>query len=207
MKRSALLSLAMAGSWTLLFLSACAGPPKQETLVVLLAEPDGRTGQVLVSTPAGTRELNAAGEATTVTGVGAPPSEPFRLESEEIDRVFGRALEAQPERPAVFLLYFKPDSDVLTEDSLSLLPKILEAIELRRSVDTSIVGHSDTIGSDDYNYGLSRKRAVMVEGLLVSRGARREILQVTSHGEKNLLVPTPDETEEPRNRRVEVTVR
>ena len=47
----------------------------------------------------------------------------------------------------------------------------------------------------------------MVRGLLVSRGASGEILQVTSHGEKNLLVSTPDETEEPRNRRVEVTVR
>lgn len=197
----------MAGAWSLLLLSACAGPPKQQTLVVLLSEPDGSTGQVLVSTPAGTRELKAAGEATTVTGAGAPPSEPFRLESEEIDRVFGRALEAQPERPAVFLLYFKPDSDELTEASLSLLPEILEAIELRRSVDTGIVGHSDTVGSDEYNYELSRKRAVTVTGLLVSRGANREILQVTSHGEKNLLVPTPDETEEPRNRRVEVTVR
>jgi outer membrane protein OmpA-like peptidoglycan-associated protein len=197
----------MAGVWCLFLLSACAGGPKQETLVVLLPEPDGTTGQVLVSTPAGSRELSAAGEATTVSGAGTPPSEPFRLESEEIDKVFGRALEAQPERPAVFLLYFKPGSDELTEDSLTLLPKILEAIDLRRSVDTSIVGHSDTVGSDDYNYDLSRKRALAVRGLLVSRGAREEVLQVNSHGEKNLLVPTPDDTEEPRNRRVEVTVR
>ena len=32
-------------------------------------------------------------------------------------------------------------------------------------------------------------------------------LDITSHGERNLLVPTPDNTAEPRNRRVEVTVR
>jgi len=30
---------------------------------------------------------------------------------------------------------------------------------------------------------------------------------VESHGKRNLLVPTPDETPEPRNRRVEITIR
>ena len=191
----------------MLFLSACAGPPKQETLVVLLSDPDGGTGQVMVSTPTGTRELSAEGEATTVSGDGTPPSYTFWVDRVDVEKVFGRALEAQPEKPAVFLLYFAPGSDELTEESLSLLPRILAEIELRNSVDTGIVGHSDTVGADEYNYELSRKRAVMVKGFLLSRGARPEILHVTSHGEKNLLVPTPDETEEPRNRRVEVTVR
>jgi outer membrane protein OmpA-like peptidoglycan-associated protein len=32
-------------------------------------------------------------------------------------------------------------------------------------------------------------------------------LEITSHGEANLLVPTADNVSEPRNRRVEVTVR
>jgi len=38
---------------------------------------------------------------------------------------------------------------------------------------------------------------------------RLHVIHITieSHGEKNPLVPTPDDTEEPRNRRVEVTVR
>ena len=35
----------------------------------------------------------------------------------------------------------------------------------------------------------------------------RDLIEVRSHGETELLVPTPDNTDEPRNRRVEVKVR
>lgn len=126
---------------------------------------------------------------------------------EEVTAIFGRALEAQPERPAIFILHFKPDSDELTDESMSLVPAILDAVDLRRSVDTSVVGHTDTVGAREYNYELSRKRAQKIRDLLVSKGVDPDILDVTSHGEENLLVPTGDETEEPRNRRVEVTVR
>ena len=44
---------------------------------------------------------------------------------------------------------------------------------------------------------------------LVGRGSKLEAssISVESHGEKNLLVATPDNTAEPRNRRVEVTIR
>ena len=38
-------------------------------------------------------------------------------------------------------------------------------------------------------------------------GLDASLMVVTSHGEADLLVPTPDETPEPRNRRVEIAVR
>jgi outer membrane protein OmpA-like peptidoglycan-associated protein len=57
------------------------------------------------------------------------------------------------------------------------------------------------------NEALSLKRAQAVADLIQSKGLRVEELTVESHGERNLLVPTPDETPEPRNRRVEVTIR
>ena len=147
--------------------------------------------------------LDEAGEATTVTGPEEAPSAPSVMAREEVAEIFGRALAAQPERPAVFILHFKPDSDELTNESMSLVPAILDAIDLRRSVDTSVIGHTDTIGAREYNYELSRKRAQKIRDLLVSRGVAPDILDVTSHGEENLLVPTDDETEEPRNRRVD----
>ena len=43
--------------------------------------------------------------------------------------------------------------------------------------------------------------------LLRARGLEAMELRVESHGERNLLVATPDATAEPRNRRVEVLVR
>jgi len=188
-------------------LMACAQTPEQRTLVVLLADADGTTGKVVVEGERESRVLDAAGEATSVSGGQGIPSEPFIMEEGEVGRIFGSTLEAQPERPAVFVLYFEKNADGLTAESLALVDRILEAIDLRSSVDTSVVGHTDTIGGKDYNYELSSKRAGAVRDILVGLGVPPEILQVTSHGEENLLVSTPDETAEPRNRRVEVTVR
>jgi outer membrane protein OmpA-like peptidoglycan-associated protein len=71
----------------------------------------------------------------------------------------------------------------------------------------SIVGHTDTTGTRDYNFRLGLRRAERVRGRLQAVGAAPTELTVESHGEDNPLVPTGDGVSEPRNRRVEVTVR
>jgi outer membrane protein OmpA-like peptidoglycan-associated protein len=70
-----------------------------------------------------------------------------------------------------------------------------------------VVGHTDTVGSEADNAALAMQRAETVRDLLVKDGLDPKMIEVDSHGEKNLLIPTPDNTDEPRNRRVEVTVR
>ena len=64
-----------------------------------------------------------------------------------------------------------------------------------------------TVGSNDINVRISTQRAFSVRDLLIAAGLRRDVIEVSSHGENNLLVKTPDNTPEPRNRRVEVTIR
>ena len=50
--------------------------------------------------------------------------------------------------------------------------------------------------------------ATILGGLLLrQQGLNLAALVVESHGERNLLVPTPDNVDEPRNRRVEITLR
>jgi outer membrane protein OmpA-like peptidoglycan-associated protein len=51
------------------------------------------------------------------------------------------------------------------------------------------------------------KRGIMVRNLLVDAGLDPSAVEVTSHGEAVLLVATPDEIYEARNRRVEITIR
>ena len=74
-------------------------------------------------------------------------------------------------------------------------------------MDTSVVGHTDTAGSKEYNYRLSRRRAEAIARLLVAGGVAPDLLEITSHGKDNPVVPTGDNVSEPRNRRVEVTIR
>jgi outer membrane protein OmpA-like peptidoglycan-associated protein len=51
------------------------------------------------------------------------------------------------------------------------------------------------------------KRARAVASILLGEGVDPSVLDITSHGENNPLVPTGDQVPEPRNRRVEITVR
>jgi outer membrane protein OmpA-like peptidoglycan-associated protein len=70
-----------------------------------------------------------------------------------------------------------------------------------------VVGHTDRVGSNAVNVPISIERANAVRDLLVRDGVDPAVIEVTSHGEEHPLIPTDDEVAEPRNRRVEVTVR
>jgi OOP family OmpA-OmpF porin len=68
-----------------------------------------------------------------------------------------------------------------------------------------IEGHTDTVGTADYNKQLSdRRAAAVVDYLAANFKVDRSRLEPVGMGEQGLLVPTPDQTSEPRNRRVAV---
>lgn len=200
-----------------LLLSACAFPPPRtaapvlppepQHAVVLLSDADGMVGRVTVSNRAGSSTLDRAGHATRILDAGTAPTAPAAMTAAEIQATFGAALAAQPAPPLHFTLYFEQGSTELTAASRSEVGAIVAAVRDYASVDTSVVGHSDTAGDARANLELSRRRALAVGALLVSAGIDAGALDITSHGEANPLVPTGDNTAEPRNRRVEVTVR
>lgn len=129
------------------------------------------------------------------------------MDDEEVRDVVGPALQALPKPPEQFVLYFKWDSAELTGESRARVRDVVRTIRERASTDVSVVGHTDTVGGRPYNNGLSLDRARAVAALLVAEGVARSDLDVTSHGKDNPLVSTGDQVPEPRNRRVEVTVR
>jgi outer membrane protein OmpA-like peptidoglycan-associated protein len=199
----------------LVLLGGCATPaappvevsrPKA-SLFVLLPDEAGSVGSITVSNTAGAQELNQPGQVVRVSGAGAAPSPPFVPGGAEVTRLFGEAIAAQPPPPARFVLYFRGDSDQLTPDSEALLPNVARSIAERRPSDVSIVGHTDTVGTRDYNVRLGLRRAERVRTSLNDLGAQWSTLSLESHGKGNPLVPTADGMAEPRNRRVEIIVR
>lgn len=178
--------------------------PKQ--IVVLLAEEDGSTGSVVVSSGDQTLSLDQAGQATEFS-VSKPPSEAYVLSADRISSLFGDALAAQPKLPRQFLLYFQHNSNDLVPDSAAALPEILYEIKERPVPQIVIIGHTDTKGSTSYNQQLGFERAQLIYDAIVSIGADPSQIRIESHGESNLLVNTPDDVLEPKNRRVEVSVR
>jgi adhesin transport system outer membrane protein len=181
-------------------LVGCAGP---SSYVVLMPSPDGTVGKVLVRGKDGQQLLTQAQTGADLDGSKAP----FAVKIEDLWRDFGPALSARPAMPEQFLLYFEVGGTELTLESKALLPQILERARSRRSLDMSVIGHTDTQGAADANEALALQRATGIAQQLRQLGLADAVIAVESHGERNLLVPTPDDTPEPRNRRVEITLR
>jgi outer membrane protein OmpA-like peptidoglycan-associated protein len=63
------------------------------------------------------------------------------------------------------------------------------------------------VGDPEKNQILGQQRANSIAELIKKAGLNAHELTIASHGEQNPLVRTPDNTPEPKNRRVEITVR
>ncbi|HXE36825.1 MAG TPA: OmpA family protein [Azonexus sp.] len=168
--------------------------------VVLLPSPDGSVGEVVVRGQKGEQVLTKAGQAGSLDG------EAVRVGDQQIKKDFAATMAALPKMPARFLLYFSAGT-TLTAESEALIPKIIADASTRPAVDISVIGHTDTMANEPYNNQLALKRASKVSELLSENGLKANSVSIESHGKRNLLVPTPDNTYEPRNRRVEVSVR
>jgi len=179
-------------------------PTRPLSYVVLLADPDGTTGAITVSGPLGTRVLDQAGQSARLDGSDEPRP---AADPEQVRRTFAPAMAALPAAPEVFRLYFRSGAATLDPPSQRLIDTILAEARRRPAADVSIVGHTDTQGDAASNERLGRERAGSIARLLRARGLVAVAITVASHGESDLLVPTPDETNEIRNRRVEVIVR
>jgi OmpA-OmpF porin, OOP family len=188
----------------LLFLTSCA---PNRNLFVLLPGPEGQVGKITVSNKGGSQVLDKANQAVMVKAQDTPPEHPYLMTESQINELFGGALSALPAPPLRFLFYFQNDSSELTEESKKQLPQILDAIKARHSKDVSLIGHTDRVGSREYNYKLGLERAEAIKSLFIRSGVKPDFLEVDSYGEDNPLIKTEDEVSEPRNRRVEAVIR
>ena len=174
-----------------------------KSYVVLLENPDGSTGAVVVKGSKGEQVIDQARQGAALDG----SSKPAAVSEADIQRDFGSAMAARPQLPERFLLYFVSGGAQLTPESQALLPTIVASAAQRPAVDVSIIGHTDTVGRAEQNEELALKRAQAIAELIKAKGLKVHALSVESHGERNPLVKTADEVAEPRNRRVEISLR
>ncbi len=182
-------------------------PPRTSDVIVLLPDDRGKTGAIVVTGPKGAEHLLSEPRQAVEVAPGAGAGTPYVLPRRDLRALVGPALESLPPRPKTFLFHFVRDDTELTPESRAQLGEVLRAIKGHPPVEVSIVGHTDTVGTRVYNHQLGLQRARAVAQLVVSAGVDPSMLEVTSHGEGNPLVRTGDEVPEPRNRRVELTVR
>jgi outer membrane protein OmpA-like peptidoglycan-associated protein len=181
-----------------------AGCPRQALFVVLpnaegggvgaITVEDGKTATIL-DQPYATAESRAGSTAPTAEDQG------------NISVIFRRAIAAQPILPHHFRLYFILGSPELTPESEIAYRAVFDDTKQRPVYEIEVIGFTDTLGDLTYNQALSLRRAAAIRDTLVRDGLDRQAISIAGRGKHDLLVPTADQTPEPRNRRVEITVR
>jgi len=115
------------------------------------------------------------------------------------------AVAPQPAR--TFLVFFDWNRADLNQRARQIVAEAAQARTQQTVTRIEVNGHADTSGSATYNQGLSERRARAVAAELVRLGVPQNEIVTRGFGETQLLVPTPDNTREPQNRRVEIVLR
>jgi outer membrane protein OmpA-like peptidoglycan-associated protein len=181
-----------------------AGCPRQALFVVLPnAEGDG-VGAITVEDGKTVTTLDQP-YATAESRAGS--SAPVEESRGDISVIFRNAVAARPILPHHFRLYFILGSDELTSESRAAYRAVFDDIKQRPVYEIEVIGFTDTVGDLPYNQALSLRRAAAIRDTLVRDGIDRRAISIAGRGKRDLLVPTRDQTAEPRNRRVEITAR
>jgi outer membrane protein OmpA-like peptidoglycan-associated protein len=104
-------------------------------------------------------------------------------------------------------LLFEYNSAQLRESSKVGLQKIALVMDLNPQLYCWIEGHTDLIGSDDFNHELSLRRAESVRSFLVAMGMNAEKIRALPMGKQQPIVLQGNQDEQAINRRVEIKMR
>jgi OmpA-OmpF porin, OOP family len=162
--------------------------------------PQASTSQASTSQALGSQP--ASSQTTASRAAAARPAAPAQTRTASVTPT------AATEAPSVSLsVEFASGSADLTpqaRQTLDQLGKALSSSDLAQ-FHFRIEGHTDTVGAADYNKALSQQRAAAVAAYLESKfGVNTGRLQAVGMGEQGLLVPTPPNTPNDKNRRVNV---
>ena len=183
-------------------------PELQDALAKLMAALDdgGRTGDQACACAKAQRYYdgwveqasdNKLGVGGSYYGGPGGPVQPDRVEAEKA--AFYEALTACARQAAgPWTIYFGFDKYNLTPEAQSVIDQIVA----ETTGPLSVVGHTDTSGSNAYNQALGQRRANTVSNALTAQG--KELCSASSAGETQLAVQTGDGVREPLNRRAVV---
>jgi len=99
---------------------------------------------------------------------------------------------------------FEFDSAKLTAGSTTMLDEGVKILKRNSDMKVEISGHTDSQGSEEYNQGLSERRAQAVADYLIANGANAGNISVKGYGESQPVVDNGTEEGRAANRRVEL---
>lgn len=190
-------------------LSACAALSRKEKGAVIGAAAGGVAGGVIGNQTGSTTRGAIIGAVVGGT-VGAIIGHQMDQQAKELQQnIAGATVARVGEGIAVTFasgLLYDFDSDVVRADAAQNLRNLAASLEKYPNTDLLIVGHTDAVGTGQYNQALSQRRASAAANFLASQGVNLTRLQAVGRGETEPIATNDTEAGRQLNRRVEIAI-
>lgn len=134
-----------------------------------------------------------------------------RQEDAMRDSLQGSGVEVQRQGDEILLnmpssITFAVDSSTIQSQFYGTLNNVAGVLKQYPETSINVIGHTDSTGSDSYNYTLSQRRASAVSGYLGSQGINYSRLSELGKGESQPIASNDSDYGRAQNRRVEVRI-
>ena len=164
----------------------------------------------VIGKAAGNTAMGAIIGAAVGGATGAIIGRKMDKQAEEMKKVLGDA-EVRREGEGIVILFkekvlFGFDRSDLTGSAQTNLDKLVNVLQKYPDTDIQIIGHTDNKGTDEYNQGLSERRASSVASYLRTKGISSSRLTTKGMGESDPIATNDTEDGRSQNRRVEFVI-
>jgi len=104
-------------------------------------------------------------------------------------------------------IYFDFDKSFLRKASIIELKQLVDILTKNPKLDIEITGHTDSIGSMQYNNKLSLDRVKEIYKYLIQKGIKKNRIEYSGKGSTEPIVPNTDEVGRQKNRRVKFIIK
>jgi outer membrane protein OmpA-like peptidoglycan-associated protein len=154
-------------------------------------------------------ETEKAAKAKSAAEMEAAKAAKAKAESDQLMKELASLKAQQTERGIVLTIgdvLFATGKADLSPDANKSVNKLADFLKKYPNRDVLIEGHTDSVGADDYNLVLSRKRADSVKYKLMGEGIEEGRITTVGYGERFPLASNDTKAGKTQNRRVEVII-
>lgn len=192
-----------------LSVAACASLSRKEKGAIIGATAGGVAGGVIGNQTGSTTRGAIIGAVVGGT-IGAVIGHQMDQQAKELQQdIPGATVARVGEGIAVTFasgLLYDFDSDVVRTEAAQNLRNLAASLNKYPNTDLLIVGHTDAVGTSEYNQGLSQRRAAAAANYLAAQGVSAGRLRSVGRGETEPIATNDTEGGRQLNRRVEIAI-
>ena len=152
--------------------------------------------------------VNNCGSAENAASLASPTAMVNYVANTLLEALPAPAVEYKEHVITASVLFGFDRSNLTDDDKAAINSLWNESVKLWGSsvVSIDIIGHTDSIGSQEYNRKLSMRRAESVRDYMISKGVEASIINIYDEGESDPIANNENDEDRAENRRVYITI-